>query len=412
MDFKLFLLVIGLVTLGYGLLARKISNAGISAPILATFAGVLLSPLGFDLFDTDIEQDGLILLAELTLVVILFTDASQIHHGQLAKFGSIPMRLLFVGMPLTMLLGALVAIYLLELSWMNALWVAVMLAPTDAALSKSVFSNPAIDSKLRGSIAVESGLNDGLALPVLLFLLALMHAGQYAFMVEASDWGLFIAKQFGFGILIGWATGRWGGQLIQWACDRRWMTATYERLSSVSLALIAYAGAEVLGGNGFLAAFLGGFFLETHRKTVVHHLREFGEAEGEQLSLMVFFLFGIIFVSEAWQLITWQSIAYGLLSLTLIRMLPVLISLTGTQLPMKDKLFLGWYGPRGIASVIYLLFAIEQFGYASSIPAYDIIFSTTVVTILMSIILHGVSPHLGELLASLRHRTLESQHPS
>jgi sodium/hydrogen antiporter len=304
----------------------------------------------------------------------------------------LPIRLLAIGLPLTMVVGAVLAASVLGLSWLSAAWIAIMLAPTDAALAQAIFGNQSIPERLRHSITVESGLNDGLALPVLLFLLALMQAGDYAFL-DSLEWPVFVVQQFVVGTLAGLAVGRYGGRLIQYACDKHWMQPLYQRLSSLSLALLAYSGAEVLGGNGFIAAFLAGLFLEAQRAVVIQRLREFGEAEGTLLSLLVFFLFGLIFVPEAWPLLQWQHLLYALLSLTVVRMLPVFVALLGSGLSMRAQFFLAWFGPRGIASVLYLLLAIEQMGYASRIPEYKTVFATTVLTVLLSIFLHGLSPH-------------------
>lgn len=376
----------------FGVLARRIENLGITAPMLVTSVGIMVGPLGFHWLAPALDTAWLKTLAEFGLAVILFTDASQIQRSHLVKFEILPIRLLAIGLPLTMVLGALLAVPILGLSWLAACWLAIMLAPTDAALAQSIFSKQEIPERLRHSITVESGLNDGLALPILLFVLALMQAGQYA-MINSWHWPLFLLQQFVVGTLTGLVVGRYGGRLIQFASDQRWMPPQYQRLSSLALALLAWAGAEVLGGNGFIAAFLAGLFLEAHRAVVIQRLREFGEAEGELLSLLVFFLFGLVFVAEAWPLLQWQHLLYALLSLTLVRILPVLIALIGSGLNLRSQLFLAWFGPRGIASILYLLLAVDQLGYASQIPEYNNIFSTTVITVLLSIFIHGVSPH-------------------
>ncbi|MCY0963847.1 cation:proton antiporter [Parathalassolituus penaei] len=382
----------------FGLLARRIEHIGISAPMLVTAVGIISGPRVTGWLPADIENTWLQVLAEFGLAIILFTDASQIRRDQLVKFEVLPIRLLAIGLPLTMVAGALLAKPLLGLSWLSAAWLAIMLAPTDAALAQAIFSDKKIPERLRHSITVESGLNDGLALPILLFVLALMQAGHYAF-IDAFHWPLFLMQQFVMGTLAGLLVGRWGGRLIQLASDHHWMLPIYQRLSSLALALLAYSGAEVLGGNGFIAAFLAGLFLEAQRDIVIQRLREFGEAEGTLLSLLVFFLFGLVFVAEAWPLLQWQHLVYALLSLTVIRIVPVLISLLGSGLNLRAQLFLAWFGPRGIASVLYLLLAVEQMGYASRIPEYNSVFATTVLTVLLSIFLHGVSPHLWPAIA-------------
>lgn len=387
------LLIIASSLLCYGLYARNIERAGISAPMLITLVGIISGPLVLNLTDPGLEHHGLKLMAEFTLALILFIDASQMKRSHLMKFEILPIRLLAIGLPLTFVAGWLLAVPLLGLSWLAAAWLAIMLTPTDAALAQGMINDTRTDEHLRHTITVESGLNDGLALPVLLFILALMQAGEYAFL-DADEWPLFVLQQFALGTVIGWLVGRYGGTLIHLASQHHSMLPMYQRISSLALAMLAYAGAETLGGNGFIAAFLAGLFLKSRHTIVIKRLKEFGEAEGELLALLVFFLFGLIFVAEAWPLLQWQHGVYALLSLTVVRMIPVLMSLIGTGLNWHDRLFLAWFGPRGIASILYLLVAIEQMGYADSIPEYDAVFSTTVLTVLLSIFLHGVSTHV------------------
>ncbi|WP_369855071.1 cation:proton antiporter [Candidatus Thalassolituus haligoni] len=387
------LLTLAATLLFYSAFSKRIDQSGISAPMLVTLMGILVGPQVLAWVPADIKASELTVLAELTLALILFTDASQIKRSQLVCYEILPIRLLAIGLPLTMLAGWVLAVPLLGLAWLPAAWLAIMLSPTDAALAQAIFSDKRISLPLRHTITVESGLNDGLALPVLLFVLAVMNAGDYAFL-DSMQWPVFVTQQFVVGGLTGVVVGRWGGRLVQWASDAHQMMPLFQRLSSLSLAFLAYSGAESLGGNGFIAAFLAGLFLESHRVTVMTRLREFGEAEGEVLSLLMFFLFGLVFVAEAWPLFSWPMLAYALLSLTLVRMIPVLISLTGSGLPFGQKIFLAWFGPRGIASILYLMLAIQQMGYADRIAAYDTVFGTAVLTVLLSIFLHGLSTHV------------------
>ena len=388
----LLLLIFGSL-LCYGLSARNIEHAGISAPMLITLVGIVSGPLVLNLVDPQLEHHGLKLMAELTLAIILFTDASQIERAHLLKFEILPIRLLAIGLPLTFIAGWLLAVPVLGLSWLAAAWLAIMLTPTDAALAQGMINNSRTDESLRHTITVESGLNDGLALPVLLFILALMQAGDYAFL-DADEWPIFVLQQFVVGSLMGWFVGRLGGKLVHHASQQGVMLPMYQRISSLALALLAYAGAEVLGGNGFIAVFLAGLFLKARHTVVIKRLKEFGEAEGELLALLVFFLFGLVFVAEAWPLLQWQHLVYALLSLTLVRILPVLIALVGSGIDWRSRFFLAWFGPRGIASILYLLMAVEQMGYANSIPEYDNVFATTVLTVLLSIFIHGMSTHV------------------
>jgi len=383
-------LLIAAVVFAYALFSRKTEQAALTAPMMFTALGILLGPVSLNWVAADIDGKGLMLLAEFTLALILFVDASQIERAHLVKFEILPIRLLAIGLPLTMIAGTLLAYPLFGGGWLLAALLAIMLTPTDAALAQSIFNKKDIDESLRHSITVESGLNDGIALPVLLFVLAMLASSASA-EVDHLHWLLFISQQFLIGILCGVLTGRVGGLLTETAAKRQWMTAPFQRLSAPILALLAYSGAEVLGGNGFIAVFLAGLFLQSHHTLVLQRLKEFGEAEGQLLSLTMFFLFGLIFVPDALPHITLNSWIYALLSLTVIRMIPVLISLTGAGLPLNARIFLAWFGPRGIASILYLLLVSEQLGFSDSNPAHAELFATTVLTVLLSIFLHGMS---------------------
>jgi NhaP-type Na+/H+ or K+/H+ antiporter len=383
-------LIVALALLAFGLWSRWIEQRAVTAPMLFVALGVITGPLLFDWSAPDVEADGLKTIAELTLALILFTDASQINRAHLAQFERLPLRLLSIGLPLTMVLGAVVALLMFDIGWSTALLLAIILAPTDAALAQTLFGEQRIPEALRHSITVESGLNDGLALPILLMTLAIISAGGLA-SVDHLHWLGFFLQQLLLGSVIGVVTGRLGGTLIQAASRAERMDPVFQRLSSLALALLTYTLAEHLGGNGFIAAFMAGLFLQSQQTIVIDRLKEFGEAEGQLLSLIMFFLFGLIYVPEALQHADLMIVSYALLSLTLIRLLPVLISLLGSGLSWRHRLFLGWFGPRGIASVLYLLLAIDALGFAPETAHYDVLFSTSVLTVLISVFIHGLS---------------------
>ena len=387
-DPLLLILAAGLLT--FGLISQRIERLALTAPMLFLLLGVACGPVLLDWSAPAIESSALKIIAELTLALILFTDASQVQGSHLVKFENLPIRLLGIGLPLTMLAGAAVAFVLYPGYWQGAIMIGVILAPTDAALAQSVFSASAIKEKLRHSITVESGLNDGLALPFLLLIIAIASAGDLS-TVDPWYWGNFLFQQIALGALTGIAVGYFGGYLLEQAGRHDWMDPVFQRLSSVALALVTYTGAEHAGGNGFIAVFMAGLFLHAGRTMVVTRLKEFGEAEGQLLTLVMFFLFGLIYVPDALPQITLKTILYALLSLTLIRIIPVVLALSGTGLNFKEKLFLGWFGPRGIASILYLLMVIEQLGFAEQLPGYQLLFPTVVMTVVLSIFVHGMS---------------------
>jgi sodium/hydrogen antiporter len=290
-------------------------------------------------------------------------------------------------LPLTMLLGIVLAapfFYSMGL-WTIAL-LALILSPTDAALGMPVVTSPIVPQKIREAINVESGLNDGIALPPILACIAALSVGS-AERAGVHFWIWFVVKQLLFGPLVGALVGWLGGRIVERAAKRDWMNPTFQRLASCSLAVLSYALAEEVHGNGFIAAFFGGLMLGVRTPEVRERIHEFGEAEGQQLALFVFLIFGLAAVPLAakhWDLNAW---AYAILSLTVIRMLPVALSLRGTGLTKFSIAFIGWFGPRGIASVLYLLIVVNELG----LKGYERVLSVIVLTVLLSVFLHGIT---------------------
>ncbi len=384
----------------FGLVSGVARRWPVTAPMVFVAIGCLFGPLGLDLFDTNIESELVQVVAEVTLAVILFTDASTIDLKKLRSEFHIPLRLLGVGLPLTMAAGFCLALLLYpEFGPWLAAAMAFILAPTDAALGQAVVANPRVPATVRDSISVESGLNDGIALPPVMVCLAALAAAA-AHVIEPGYWARFAALQIALGPIAGAAVGVAGGWLIEHAAARGWMDQSYQRLSAVALALLCYVLAELIGGNGFIAAFFGGLFLTIHSPTVRHRMFEFGEAEGKQLSLFVFLLFGMVLVPATLPFWDARALLYAVLSLTVIRMLPVALSLLGSGLDRTTVAFVGWFGPRGIASVLYLLMFVHQVGVAG----YERMLSVIALTVLLSVYAHGLSAvPLSNRYARSRH---------
>lgn len=371
----------------YGLFSKASDRSPITAPMVFVTMGILVSPLGFNFFHMEVKGELIHILTEVTLVLILFVDASTINLKRLVDDRSIPLRLLGIGLPLSMLMGTGVA-YLLYPDiniWLLVL-VALILSPTDAALGQAVVKSKQVPERVRRWISVESGLNDGIALPPVFACIALLSIDAGA---SDKHWFLFLLQQVVLGAVIGGLVGWVGGKLVTHFSDKGYMNGTFQRLVSGSLAILCFAIAESVHGNGFIAAFAGGLLLgmSTRSEQILERIQEFGEAEGQQLILFVFLIFAMVMVPQAvpyWDAKTWL---YAILSLTLIRMLPVAISMLGTKLDLKTILFVGWFGPRGIASVLYLLLVANTLG----VEGYEKALSVIVLTVLLSVFLHGIS---------------------
>jgi len=367
----------------YALVSGRLKDSIITAPMLFAGFGFLIGDGGLSLVHLEVEHDSIHTIAELTLILVLFTDAARIDLKQLFRDHNLPARLLVLGLPLTIIAGTLVAIWLFPalLIWEAAL-LAALLAPTDAALGQAVISVKAVPVRIRQALNVESGLNDGIALPAVL-LFAAMASVEPA----GNGWGRFIAMQLILGPLVGIALGFLGGRLIDFAIKREWAEISFQGIAILTLAVLTYATAEAVGGNGFIAAFVGGMVFGNAIRQACTFLFEFMENEGQLLMLVTFFIFGAALLPEGLSTLSLQAAVFAVLSLTVIRMLPVTISLAGSGVCMPTKLFLGWFGPRGLASILFVLLILEE----STVPHKAELLSVTVITVALSILLHGIT---------------------
>jgi NhaP-type Na+/H+ or K+/H+ antiporter len=371
----------------FGLFSKLAERSPLTGPMVFVTVGLLVGPLGFGWLQVAVNAELVRVMAEITLVLILFIDASLIDLPALIRSRGIPLRLLLIGLPLTMGLGLLLAWPLFpHLSfWLLAL-LALILSPTDAALGQAVVKSEAVPERIRQAINVESGLNDGIALPPILLCIAVL-AGDPERQLGSGFWGSFVRSQLLYGPLVGAAIGWLGGRLVDRAARRGWMNDTFQRLASAALAMLAYAAAEEVHGNGFIAAYFAGLLLGVRSPEVRERLQEFGEAEGQQLALYIFLLFGLVMIPPAVPLWDLRSWVYAVLSLTAIRMAPVALSLKGANLDRPSVAFIGWFGPRGIASILYLLIVYSRLGSQK----LEIVFSVIVLTVTLSIFAHGFS---------------------
>lgn len=382
----------------YSLVSRRLARAAISGPMVFVAAGILCGPDVTGLTDLDLTGETGFLLAEVTLVVVLFADAARIDLGTLRANRSFPARLLGIGMPLTIILGTLAGAWLLPgIEFWEAAMVAAVLAPTDAALGQAVVSNRNVPARVRQALNVESGLNDGLSIPFLALFsgLAISEAA-----LSATGWGTFALEQIGIGALVGVAVGVAGAWLIHQATERDWISGAFQQLAVVSLAVGAWALAGETSGNGFIAAFTAGMAAGRVRDTCGPAILEFTEDEGQLLDLVVFFLFGVSAVGFL-DAATWEIVVYAILSLTVVRMLPVAIALATSALRPASIAFIAWFGPRGLASIILALVVLED---ERDLPGVPTLFAAMTVTVLASVYAHGLSarPLTGVYVRAIR----------
>ena len=382
----LTILAITLVILGYGYFSKLLSRFNISGPMVFTAVGVLISTLVLGDKPVNFNAEAVQIIAEIALIVVLFSDAAALDLQHLKEKWQLPTRLLFVALPITIVFTYFTARYFFPGEpALYLLLLALILAPTDAALGKIVVSDKRIPETVRNTINVESGLNDGIVFPVLLTVLAIIVSSS----PDASEgWMRYIVQQISIGAVAGAFIGWSGAKLSQFTIKREWIAHQYLNLIPVALAILSFYFAEHFHGNGYIAAFFAGLFLGNTSKTMRKNVELFAESEGELLIMISFLVFGLVFVPYMLPYLNARVWIFALLSLTVLRMLPIVLSFGFTRIDLSTRLFIGWFGPRGIASILYILVAIHQLG---NIKGHEEVFAAASLTILLSIILHGLS---------------------
>jgi len=366
--------------------AGRIERSLISGPIVFTAAGFILGADGLGILRIHIDGEGLRLLAELTLAMVLFTDAANADFSIVKRNLDLPKRLLLIGLPLTIVLGFVVAAVVFpRLEILEMALLAVMLAPTDAALGKPVVTNPAVPPAMREALNLESGLNDGICVPIVVLLLGLavgtqIEGGTVAHVARV------VVEAIGIGLIVGLALTWLTTLMLRFAENRGWISAHWVEIPIVALAAACFAAAQAAGGSGFIACFVGGLLLSglhaRHKEELLRGAAHMGEA----LALLTWVVFGGIVVARMIDRITWPALLYAMLSLTVVRMLPVFLCLIGTRTSTTDKLFIGWFGPRGLATIVFAVLVLDE-----KLPGNDTIMLAAGWTVLLSVITHGVT---------------------
>lgn len=385
----------------YSLVCGGLEKTPFNGAIVFTAFGLVLGPLGLGLLTLELNAELLSTLAELTLAMVLFTDASNTNLRVLKESFTIPKRLLLIGLPLTILLGFGAGFLIFDgLTLIEIAIIATMLAPTDAALGKAVVTNEAVPVNIRESLNVESGLNDGICVPILFIFLALeaSAAGEGGATLALK----LVVEAIGIGAVVGAGLTFMATRLFPYCADRGWVTESWQQLTVPALAVSCFAVAQWLGGSGFIACFVGGLLYDRLSRRHKQGFLLAAEGIGDTLALITWVVFGTAVVSQSIGSFSWQVVVYALLSLTIVRMLPVFLVLAGMNLRTDEKLFMGWFGPRGLASIVFAVIVLNE-----HLPGGDTISMTVVCTILLSIIGHGLSanPLIAALSARLKRST-------
>lgn len=383
----------------YSLVGSVLEKTPVNGALIYVSTGILFGPHVLGLVDFSIDGEGIKQLAELALAICLFTDSSNANLRVLKSVEAIPIRLLLLGLPLTIFFGIGAAWLIFDdLEFFEIALIATMLAPTDAALGKAVVTNQKVPAKIRESLNVESGLNDGICVPVLLFFIALAAGSIQA--NESIEMVLELPVEvIGIGILVGLVLAVVCGFVLRSCAERGWVTGTWLQMPIVTLALLCFGSAQWLGGSGFIASFVGGLTFGAFTKNHKQQFLEAAEGTGDAVALVTWFTFGTVVLSFLVPGFSFRVLFYALLSLTILRMLPVVLCLFGKKLHVDTLLFMGWFGPRGLASIVFVVMVIGE-----NLPGNDRVVATVAWTIVLSILLHGLS---ANPLASIYGKRVE-----
>jgi sodium/hydrogen antiporter len=381
------MLIIGLFAaalLAYALVSRSLDRWSITPQIVVMGVGLMAGVVASEIPETELTSEGLRLVGEIALVLCLFSDASRIDIRSIVGSANVPARLLLVGLPLTIALGVGVALVIMPgIGLTAAFLLAVLLAPTDAGLGQAVVNDRGIPVRIRQAINVESGLNDGIVTPLVLFAVAI---GEVETGGTETVWVRFAASQIGWGVVVGLILGIVGARLVRWAVARDRLSPSFGWAVAPALAILAWTIAPALGGNAFIAAFVTGIATTAAGGRLPNAFTEFGETAGEVAGLAVFFLLGVLVPQIDGYSVA--VVAYAVLSLTVIRMVPVAVALLGTKLSVSSVTFIGWFGPRGLASIVLALLALGDGSAPTLEPG---IAATVATTVVLSVVVHGLS---------------------
>jgi NhaP-type Na+/H+ or K+/H+ antiporter len=379
------LVVVTAVFLAYAAVSRRVRGTSVTAPIVFVGAGLLFGPEGVGWIHLALDETAVSALAEATLVVVLFSDASRINMRVLRHEYSLPARLLGVGLPLTIVAGCFAGTLVFpDLSWAEAAVLAIVLAATDAALGQAVVTDESLPSRIRQGLNVESGLNDGLCVPLLTIALAV--AETEAADVSAGDAVTLVAEAIGWGIFGGLLAGAVTAGALRISRAHHWMEGHWAQVVPVVGAAGSFGIADVRGGSGFIAAFVGGvvFGIVAGADT---DAAAFSEELGGVLNGLTLIVFGAAVLGALWSQIGLVEVCYAVLSLTLVRIVPVAVALLGSNARAPTVLFLGWFGPRGLASIVFGVVVVE----AAGLPNTSTLIVTVTVTVALSVVAHGIT---------------------
>ncbi len=380
------LAIVAALLLGYAGVSRRLERTVLTAPMVFVAAGLLVGTEVLGWLELGIESSAVRALAEATLTLVLFADASRIDVAKLRREIALPARLLGIGLPLTIVAGTVLAVVLFgQLTWLEALVLAIVLAPTDAALGQAVVTDPRLPVRIRQGLNVESGLNDGICVPLLFIALALAEADEGA--ITSTHAVRLVLEEIGWGVVGGVAAGALGAVVLGFAERRRLVAADWLQVIPLASAALSYGIAAPLGGSGFIAAFVAGLVFGVLYRSHGGEVTYLVDAGGQVLNGVTFVVFGAVALGPALHLLDWRIALYAVLSLTLARMLPVALALAGLHTRRPTMAYVGWFGPRGLASIVFAVIVLE----GSALTHVQLVVATVLLTVGLSVFAHGLT---------------------
>jgi sodium/hydrogen antiporter len=397
---------IALLVIAYAGVSGRLASTPVTQAMVFVALGLLVGNRVLQVIEAEAANQYVRLLAEATLALVLFTDAVRVNRHRLRHEALVPARLLGLGLPLTIVAGTVAGLALFaELDLWTAAALATMLAPTDAALGLPVISNRRLPSRIRQGLNVESGLNDGVCVPLLIIFLTIAAAEEGAGDLEPV---LVVLEQIGFGAAGGIVAGALGALVLRSFGARGWMEGTWTQINTLATPLLAYGIAVALGGSGFIAAFVAGITFGVVARQRAEPTTFLAEQSGELLNAVTFLLFGAVLLGPALDNPDWRVIGYAVLSLTVVRMLPVALAMLGTGMRRVTVGFLGWFGPRGLASIVFVLILVEE----TQLPERPLLLDVVTWTVALSVYAHGLTASPWANRYADWYAALASHHPT
>ncbi len=377
------LLVFGGLLAVVAALSGLMRGTVLSASVLSVVLGIGLAATGA--IHVDATDRAIVELIELALILTLFSDGMFVERELLQRHWSPVARALVIAMPITMALLALAAKALFPaLDWAEAFLLGAVLSATDPVVTSAVVTSRLVPSAVRHTLNLESGLNDGLALPFVLFFLVLASPGG-----DAGTEAAKLAGEAAVGAAIGLALGALGGRLHR-HLPGGGLTARYEGIYAVGFAFVAFGLADSTFGNGLIAAFVCGIAMGATEREVPQGFVEFAENASAIFQVLTFFVFGGLIVATGFHHSIPPLVAFVLFALLIARPVAVMLSFLRTGLPRAEKLFMAWFGPKGVASMLFALFVLK-----SQVGNGELIFDVAAIAIIASIVAHGLTDTLG-----------------